>query len=48
MGTQKIINLLNDSSNKESKSATKNGMSYTVEQQKTNTTKTIVLNLGKK
>ena len=39
------MNLLNDSSNEESKFGTKNGMSQTVKQQKVNTTKTILLNL---
>ena len=49
METQKIINLLNDSSNEESKLATKkNSMLYTVKQQKINTTKTLLLNLRQK
>ena len=48
METQKIINLLNDSSNEESKFATKNGMSWTVKQQKLNTSKAILLNLKQK
>ena len=43
-----IINLLSDSSNEESKFATKNGMLQTVKQQKVNTTKTIQLNLKQK
>ena len=34
METQKIINVLSDSSNEESKFATKNGMSLTVKLQK--------------
>ena len=42
METQKIINLLNDSSNEESKFATKNGMLWTVKQLKVNTIKTIL------
>ena len=37
METQKIINLLNDSSSVESKYATKNGMLETLKQQKVNT-----------
>ena len=45
MKTQKIINLLDDYSNKESKFDTKNGMLQTVKQQKVNTTKTVLLNL---
>ena len=45
METQKIINLLNDSSNEESKYATKNGMSLTVKQQEANTIKITLLNL---
>ena len=45
METQKIINLLNDSSNEESKYATKNGMSLTVKQQEANTIKLTLLNL---
>ena len=45
METQKIINLLNDSSNEESKYATKNGMSLTVKQQEVNTIKITLLNL---
>ena len=42
METQKIINLFNDSSNEESKFATKNGTLLTVKQQKVNTTKAIL------
>ena len=42
METEKIINFLNDSSNEESKFATKNGMLYTVKQKKVNTSKTIL------
>ena len=45
METETIINSLNDSSNEESKFATKNGMIMTVKQQKINTTKTILSNL---
>ena len=45
METQKIINLLNDSNNEESKYATKNGMSLTVKQQEANTIKITLLNL---
>ena len=45
METQKIINLLNDSSNEESKFATKYSILQTVKQQKINTTKTILSNL---
>ena len=45
METQKIINLLNDSSNEESKFATKK---WYVKQQKINTTKTIPSNLRHK
>ena len=48
METQRIINLLNDSSNKELKFATKKSMSYTVKQQKVNTSKAILLNLNQK
>ena len=48
METQKIINLLNDSNNEESKFATKNGMLYTVKQLKVNTIKTILKNLRQK
>ena len=48
MGTQKIINLLNDSGNEDSNFATKNGMLQTVKQQKVNTTKTILLNSKEK
>ena len=39
METQKIIKLMNYSSNDKSKFATKNGMLQTVKQQKINTTK---------
>ena len=39
METQKIINLLNDSNNEESKFATKNGMLQTAKQQKLNQNK---------
>ena len=42
MELQKIINLLNNSSNEESKFATKNGMLETVKQQKINTTRKIL------
>ena len=42
METQKIINLLNDSSNEESKFATKNTMLWTVKPQKINTVKPIL------
>ena len=45
METQKIVNLLNDSNNKESEFATKNGISQTVKQQKVNRTKTTPLKL---
>ena len=45
METQKIMNLLNDSSNEESKFATKK---WTVKQQKVNTNKVILLNLKQK
>ena len=48
METQKIINLLNDSSNEESKFATKNSMFQTVKQQKINTTKTALSNVKQK
>ena len=48
METQKIINLVNDSSNKVSKFATKNGMLWIVKHQKINTIKTILLNLTQK
>ena len=48
MEKQKIINLLNDSSKKESKFATKNGMLQTVKQQKINANKTIPSNLRQK
>ena len=48
METQKIINLLNDSNNEESKFATKNGMLQTVKQLKVNTIKTILKNLRQK
>ena len=48
MKTQKIINLLYDSSNKESKFSAKNGMLRTVKQQKINTTKIILSNLKRK
>ena len=40
METQKILNLLNDTTNEESKFATKYCILYTVKQQKVNTTKT--------
>ena len=42
METQKIINLLNDSSNEESKFATKNGRTLAFKQQEINTSKTIL------
>ena len=42
MKTQKIINLLSFSRNKESKFATKNNMLKKVKQQKINTTKIIL------
>ena len=42
METEKIINLLNDSANEESKFATKNDVLQTVKQQKLNMTKTIL------
>ena len=42
METEKIINVLNDSRNEESKFATKNGMLSTVKQKKVNKTKTIL------
>ena len=44
METEKVIDLLNDSNNKESKFAAKNGMLQTVKQQKENTTKRILKN----
>ena len=43
METQKRLNLLNDSSNEKSKIVTKNSMLWTIKQQTTNTTKTILL-----
>ena len=46
METQKIINLLNDSSNEESKFATKKW--YVKDSQKVNTGKAILLNLKQK
>ena len=42
METQKIINLLNNSSNKESIFATKNGILQAVKQQKVNMIETIL------
>ena len=50
METQKIINLLNDSSNEQSKFnlLQKSGMSYAVKQHKANTNKAILLNLKQK
>ena len=48
METQKITNLLNDSSSEESKFATKNDILQTVKQQKVNMTNTILLNLKQK
>ena len=48
MKTEKIINLLNDSSNEECKFTTKRGMSWTVKQQKINASKAILLNLKQK
>ena len=48
METKKIINLLYDSSNEESKFATKNGLLQTVKQLKTNATQKTQLNLRQK
>ena len=48
METQKIINLLNDSSNEESKFATKKWYVIDSETQKANTSKAILLNLKQK
>ena len=48
METQKIIKLLNDSSNEESKLLQKSGMSQIVKEQKVNTSKAILLNLKQK
>ena len=48
METQKIVNFLNDLSNKEPKFVTKNGMLQKVKQQKFNTAKTILLNVKQK
>ena len=48
MESQKIINLLTDSSNEGSKSATKNGMPWMVKQQKINTTRIVALHLKQK
>ena len=48
MEVQKVINLLNDSNNEESKFATKNRMLQTVTQQKINRAKTILSNLKQK
>ena len=48
MEIQKIINLLNDSSNEESTFATKRSMLQTVKQQKVNTSNAILLSLKKK
>ena len=48
MVTQKIINLLNDSSNEEFKFAAKNGMLQAVKQKKINTIKTILLQMRQK
>ena len=48
METQKIINLLNDSSNEESNWLQKSGMSQTAKQQKVITSKEILLNLKQK
>ena len=45
METQKVMNLLNDSSNEEAKFATKNGMLQTFKLQKINKNKTILLNM---
>ena len=42
MKTQKIVNLVNNSSNEESKFVTKNGMLQTLKWQKINTIKTIL------
>ena len=42
METQKIINWLNDTTNEESKFATKYCMLQNVKQQKVNTTKTVL------
>ena len=48
METCKIINLLNDSSNEESKFTTKNGMLQTAKKPKENTIKTTLSNLKQK
>ena len=48
METQKIINVLMDSSNEESKFASKNGMLKTVRLQKINKIKIILLGLKQK
>ena len=42
METQKIINLLNDTTNEESKFGTKYCILQTVKQEKVNTTKTVL------
>ena len=42
METQKIINLLNDSSNEESKFATQNGMALAFKKREINTSKIIL------
>ena len=47
METQKIINLLNDSSNEDSKFVTKKWFSWPVKHQKVNTSK-VMLNLKQK
>ena len=48
METQKIINLLNDSSNEESNLLQKSSMSWTVKQQKVNINKVMLLNFKQK
>ena len=48
METQKIINLLNNLSNEESKCGTENGMLQTVKKEKLNTIKTTISNLREK
>ena len=48
MEVQRIINLLNDSTNEESKFATKNVMLQTVKPKKVNRKKTILLKLRQK
>ena len=46
--TQKIINLLSDLSNEESKCGTENGMLWTVKKEKLNKIKTTISNLREK